>query len=133
MAHNSQSGTILVVDDNADIQGFAKIFLEKAGYAVLTASDGEEGIRAYQQHRSSIILMLTDVAMPKMGGLELADRVLAMNSQLGVLLMSGDARCDYRGLECLAKPFRPAELIEIVNRVVNANTQLESAASATTF
>ena len=82
MAHNRQGGTILVVDDNADIQGFAKIFLEKAGYAVVTASDGEEGIRVYQEHRSSIILMLTDIAMPKIGGLELADRVLEMDSQL---------------------------------------------------
>jgi CheY-like chemotaxis protein len=130
MAHNSQGGTILVVDDNADIQGFAKIFLERAGYAVVTASDGEEGIRVYQEHRSSIILMLTDVAMPKIGGLELADRVLEMDSELAVLFMSGDAGCDHRGLECLAKPFRPAELIEIVSRVVNANTHSESAASA---
>jgi DNA-binding response OmpR family regulator len=130
MADNKQGGTILVVDDNADIQGFTKIFLEKAGYTVVTASDGEEGLRVYQERRSSIILLLTDVAMPKLGGLELADRVLEMDSQLAVLFMSGGAGCDYRGLECLAKPFRPAELIEVVSRVVNANTHSERAASA---
>ena len=130
MAHNRQRGTILVVDDNANIQGFAKIFLEKAGYAVVTASDGEEGLRVYQEHRSSIILLLTDVAMPKIGGLELADRVLEMDSKRAVLFMSGDAGCDYRGLECLAKPFRPAELIERVGRVVSASTHSERTASA---
>jgi CheY-like chemotaxis protein len=130
MAHTRQRGTILVVDDNADIQRFVNIFLENSGYAVVTASDGEEGLRVYQEHRSSIILLLTDVAMPKIGGLELADRVLEMDSELGVLFMSGDARCDYRGLECLAKPFHPADLIEIVRRVVNANTHSERAASA---
>ena len=130
MPQNRQLGTILVVDDNADIQGLAKIFLENAGYAVVTASDGEEGLRVYQQHRSSINLLLTDVAMPKIGGLELADRVLEIDSQLAVLFMSGDAGCEYRGLECLAKPFRPAELIEIVSRVVKANTRSEAKASA---
>ena len=130
MADNRQGGIILVVDDNADIQGFAKIFLEKAGYAVVTASDGEEGLRVYQEQRSNIILLLTDVAMPKIGGLELADRVLEMDSELAVLFMSGDAGCDYRGLECLAKPFRPAELIEIVSRMVNANTHSERSTSA---
>ncbi len=130
MAHNRQRGTILVVDDNANIQGFAKIFLENAGYAVVTASDGEEGLRVYQENRPSVLLLLTDVAMPKIGGFELADRVLEMDSHLAVLLMSGDARCDYRGLECLAKPFRPAELIEIVSRMVNANTHSERTASA---
>jgi CheY-like chemotaxis protein len=130
MAHDRQPGTILVVDDNVNIRGFAKIFLEKAGYAVVTASDGEEGLRVYQEHRSSISLLLTDIAMPKIGGIELADRVLEMDSQLAVLFMSGDAGCDYRGLECLAKPFRPAELIEIVSRVANANTHSERTASA---
>jgi len=130
MAHNGQPGTILVVDDNANIQGFAKILLEKAGYTVVTASDGEEGLRVFEEHRSSIILLLTDVAMPKIGGLELADRVLEMDSQLAILFMSGDAGCDFRGLECLAKPFRPAELIEIVSRVVNRNPHSARAASA---
>jgi CheY-like chemotaxis protein len=130
MAHNRQRGTILVVDDNADIQGFTRIFLENAGYSVVTASDGEEGLRVYQEHRSSVILLLTDVAMPKIGGVELANRILEMDSQVAVLFMSGDAGCDYRGLECLAKPFRPTELIEIVSRVVNANTHSERTVSA---
>ncbi len=70
------------------------------------------------------MLLLTDVTMPNMNGLELADRVLGMDSQLPVLFMSGDGECDYRGLECLPKPFHPAELIETVNRVLCAKTQL---------
>jgi CheY-like chemotaxis protein len=130
MAHDRQSGTVLVVDDNADIRGLAKVFLEKAGYAVVMAGDGEEGFRAYQEHRASIVMLLTDVVMPNMGGLELADRVLEMDSELVVLFMSGDTRCDYRESECLAKPFRPAELIETVNRVLQATTHSERASSA---
>jgi CheY-like chemotaxis protein len=130
MADDRQRGTVLVVDDNADIRGLAKAFLENAGYAVVIAGDGEEGFRAYQEHRASILMLLTDVVMPNMGGLELADRVLEMDSQLAVLLMSGDDGCDYRELECLAKPFRPAELVETVSRVLHAKTNPESASSA---
>jgi CheY-like chemotaxis protein len=122
--------TILVVDDNLDIRKFAKIFLEHSGYTVVTAADGDEGLRIYQEQRGGIALLLSDMRMPNMNGLELAARVLRMDSQLPVLLMSGDARCDYGGLECLVKPFRPAELMEAVSRLLNAKAHAERAASA---
>jgi two-component system, cell cycle sensor histidine kinase and response regulator CckA len=131
MAHHSQRGTILVVDDNLDICRLARIFLEKAGYVVITASDGEEGLRAYQQHRSSVVLLLTDVMMPKVSGVELANRVLGMDSQLPVLFMSGSESGSYQGQEFLPKPFRPAELIEVVSRALSASTQSRSIHSTT--
>jgi CheY-like chemotaxis protein len=115
------------VDDNLDIRAFAKKFLEIAGYAVITAADGEEGIRFYQEHQSSIVLLLTDVRMPNINGLELAHRVLSMDSKLPVLLMSGDAGCDWLGLECVPKPFRPADLIATVSRALHARAQPVSA------
>ena len=130
MACDMERGTILVVDDNVDIRGFAKRFLETAGYTVVTAADGKEGLHVYEEHQSSIVLLLTDVVMPNINGIELADRVLEMDSQLPVLFMSGDAWGAYRGLECVAKPFRPAELVERVSRVLNANADSVRAASA---
>jgi len=130
MACDIERRTILVVDDNVDIRGFAKRFLETAGYAVITAADGEEGLRIYEAHQSSITLLITDVSMPNMNGVELADRVLGMDSKLPVLLMSGDAGSDYRGLQCVEKPFQPAELIERVNRVLDAKPGPARSASA---
>jgi CheY-like chemotaxis protein len=130
MPEDSRGGTILVVDDNLDIRGLAQRLLELAGYRVITAADGEEGLCFFEQHRSSIVLLLTDVVMPKVNGIELADRVRAMDSRLPVLLMSGNAARDYRDLECLAKPFRPAELMEAVSRTLYATTQVKSTASA---
>jgi CheY-like chemotaxis protein len=127
MTDERQRRTILVVDDNLDIRGFAKKFLEIAGYAVITAADGEEGIRFYQEHQASIVLVLTDVRMPNLNGLELAHRVLRMDSRLPVLLMSGEAGCDWPGLECVPKPFRPADLLETVSRVLHAKAQRASA------
>jgi two-component system cell cycle sensor histidine kinase/response regulator CckA len=130
MTDNSQRGLILIVDDDFDICRFTRLFLEDAGYTVVTAADGQEAFRLYQEHQSSVALLLTDVVMPNLNGRELADRVLAMDSQLPVLLMSGDQACDHGNLEFLAKPIRPAELIETVRRMLNANTRSERRASA---
>ena len=130
VAHDRQRETILVVDDNLDIRRLAKIFLEHFGYTVVTAADGDEGLRMYEKQQASIALLLSDVRMPNMNGLELADRVLRMDSQLPVLLMSAELGCDYGGLECVVKPFRPAELIEVVSRLLNAKAHSERAASA---
>ena len=130
MAHDRQRETILVVDDNLDIRRLAKMFLEHSGYTVVTAADGDEGLRMYEEQQASIALLLSDVRMPNMNGLELADRVLRMDSQLPVLLMSGELGCDYGGLECVVKPFRAAELIEVVSKMLNAKAHSERAASA---
>jgi DNA-binding response OmpR family regulator len=120
MAHELKLGTILVADDDPDIRKFAKIFLESAGWSVVTASDGEEALQFYTANQSAIVLLLTDVTMPNVNGHELADRVLGIDSNLPVLLMSGDQN-GYRGLECVAKPFAPAELLDKVSRTLRAS------------
>lgn len=131
MPCDSQRGTILVVDDNPDLRQFLRTFLEKAGYRVMAGSDGAEGLRLYTEHQASIVLLITDVMMPNVNGFELADRVLEIDSKLPVLIMSGDYRKPHRGLECLAKPFRPNELIETVDRVLYTNPPSQQTASAT--
>ncbi len=130
MTRDTRRGTILVVDDNDTIREFVKRFLRTAGYTVVTAADGEEGLRLFKEHQSNVILLLTDSLMPRMNGYELADRVLDINPQQRILFMSGDAGCTYRGLECVSKPFRPAELVERVRAVLNANTYSGRATSA---
>jgi two-component system cell cycle sensor histidine kinase/response regulator CckA len=114
--------TILIVDDNLEIRACAQAFLEHAGYSVATAADGEDGFRYYETHRSNVVLLLTDVKMPNMNGLELADRVLGLDSQLPVLFMSGDARGADRGFGCVVKPFKSAELVARVNQALDAKT-----------
>jgi DNA-binding response OmpR family regulator len=130
MTRDPQHRTILIVNDNLDICAFAERSLEVAGYAAATAADGEEGIRLYEEHQSAIALLLTDVEMPNISGVELADRVLRIDSQLPVLFMTGGSWRPYRGLECIAKPFRSAELVARVSRVLNANTHAARTAPA---
>lgn len=120
------TGTILMVDDNLDNLGFAKASLEAAGHTVIAAADGEEALRLYEEHQSSIALLLTEVVMPTINGFVLANRVLAIDSQLPVVFMSREAWRAYRGLECLAKPLRPAELVQRVSRALNADTPLNA-------
>ena len=79
MARDARHATILVADDNPDILGHVRALLEISGYAVITASNGEEALRIYERHQSQISLLLTDVAMPKINGFDLADRVLCVN------------------------------------------------------
>jgi two-component system, cell cycle sensor histidine kinase and response regulator CckA len=130
MPYGSQRGTILTVDDNVDIRTITKRFLEAAGWNVVAAADGAEGLRVYEEQRSSVVLLITDVSMPKMNGFELADRVLGMDPQLPVLFMSGEDCRAYPGSQFVAKPFRPSELLDKVNRMLNANTRLDRTPSA---
>ena len=58
------SETILVVEDEIDIQNLIRKFLETKGYTVLTAGDGLDALRVFDEHDKSIELMLTDVVMP---------------------------------------------------------------------
>ena len=99
-----------MVDDNHDICAFAKRVLEAAGYGVVAAAGGEEALRFYtaqqlyaeqhlrNDHQSKIVLLLTDVEMPGINGLELADRVHGIDSQLPVLFMTGGAWRSDRGI-----------------------------------
>jgi len=97
------SPTILVVDDDCAIRTLVKTLLEVEGYAVLIADDGETAMKLYDQ--STVAMLLTDVVMPNMNGLELADRLLRREPQLRVLFMSGSGDAS-RGFGCVAKPFR---------------------------
>lgn len=130
MTRDTQHGTILVVDDDRDIRGFARLLLELAGYTVVTATDGEEGLLLYEEHRPKIGLLLTDVVMPNRSGFELADRVLKIDSDLPVLFMSGNDWSAYRGLECLTKPFLASDLIERVGRALDSHAHSAKTASA---
>src|SRR5579871_6590590 len=125
MRSDAQYGMILLVDDDVTIRTLAKKLLGQGGYSVATAADGSEGLRYYQEHQSSIVLLLTDVIMPNMNGLELAEQVLWIDAQLPVLFMSGDSDRVFRGLECLARPFQSGRLLESINRLPRGNTHLE--------
>ena len=114
---SSSSQTILVVDDDYAVRKLVKIVLETEGYDVVTADGAETAMTLYAQ--STVALLLTDVVMPDMNGLELADRLLRWEPQLRILFMSGSEDVS-RGFGCVAKPFTGAGLIRRISEVLES-------------
>lgn len=81
--------TILLVEDEPAILAMTTTMLERLGYTVLAASTPTEGLDLAKEHHSEINLILTDVIMPEMNGLDLAERLMSLNPDMKTLFMSG--------------------------------------------
>jgi len=81
--------TILLVEDQDGIRELVCEFLQKNGYTVLHAADGNEALQIADSHKHPIHLLLTDVVMPNVGGRELAQRLTQPRPEMKVLFMSG--------------------------------------------
>jgi CheY-like chemotaxis protein len=119
---------VLVVEDNEALRGLVVMVLEQKGYSVLTASNGLEGLMVYSSYRARLDLVLTDIDMPQMNGMQLAERIRAQDPDRKIIFMSGRAPEHPGGLagcKVLSKPFQPAQLIATVECVLQ--TQAEAA------
>jgi CheY-like chemotaxis protein len=112
---------ILVVDDDAHVRRFTQITLEDEGYEVLVAKDGEDAIAVHEEHDTEIDLLVSDVVMPKMGGVELAAKLNAVHPSLKVVFMSGytaetsdQIREFATSGNFLQKPFQFEQLIDLI-------------------
>ena len=121
------SETILVVEDEEIVRKLACKVLEKNGYRVLEASNGEEALHIVQkQNGNPIHLVVTDVVMPGMSGRQLIDRLVSLWPQTKALYMSGytnDAIVHHGvlapGIAYIQKPFTPNDLILKVRTVLD--------------
>jgi two-component system, cell cycle sensor histidine kinase and response regulator CckA len=114
---------VLVVDDEPMIVQLVTMALKQNGYTVLIASGGVEALMVYSSYHSQIDLVLTDVVMPGMNGVELAERIRAQDPTVNILLMSGSVPEDIKvppDLQLLAKPFVPTQLLKIVEQTLEA-------------
>ena len=121
------SETILVAEDEDGVRSLTREVLEKYGYTVLEAANGEEALKVAEQHEGQLDLLLSDVVMPRMGGPELAQALLAKRPSVKVLYMSGytDHPMVRRGVvnagvAFLQKPFTPTVLVSRVREVLEA-------------
>jgi signal transduction histidine kinase/CheY-like chemotaxis protein len=109
--------TILVVEDEAAVRELACEFLKSAGYSVLEAKNGAEALETIAHNANTIHLVLADMIMPRMGGVELAERLKKEQPALNVLFMSGysehagEQSSQISPLAILTKPFSIATLI----------------------
>ncbi len=117
-AAGPQSGIILVVEDAQGVRELATSVLQRAGYTVHSAPNGEEGLHLAGLLGGTLDLLVTDVVMPGMGGWELAERVVAASPRTRTLFISGytaDAAVrmgiSAGGSAFLEKPFTPTALL----------------------
>jgi DNA-binding response OmpR family regulator len=112
---NSDRPVVLVADDDQDILELVAFRLERAGYRILTASDGERALEiALDQHPDLAVL---DVMMPRLTGLEVTERIRAEGERMPIVLLTARVQeADVaRGFEAgaddyIKKPFSPQEL-----------------------
>jgi len=83
------SGTILIVDDEALMRNLATVILSECGYSVITASDGEDGVEKFREHRDKISAVVLDLIMPKKSGDEAFREMKKIQRDVKVLLTSG--------------------------------------------
>ncbi len=112
------SETILVVEDEDAVRQMTTRVLTQQGYTVLEAGNGMDGVTLARRHDGPIHLLVTDVVMPEMGGLELAERLAEVRPGTGVIFMSGYAEGDKlqpgirdSNVPFLQKPFSAESLV----------------------
>ena len=116
--------TVLLVEDEPALRQMVSHALSECGYAVLEAADGEGAVEASEHHPETIDLLLTDVVMPRLGGRELAQRLMHQRPGMRVLYISGydeaviasRNRCDQA--DFLQKPFRIGDLVQRVGTLL---------------
>ena len=127
-ASTSASGneTVLLVEDEEALRGFVRATLEKSGYTVIEAGDGVSALDLISRGDQAVDVLVTDVVMPRMGGYELARRVLQDTPTTRVLYMSGYAEetimpppLDGRPVDLVRKPFEAAALLSRLRDVLD--------------
>ena len=113
--------TLLIVDDEAAILKVTAPLLVKNGYNVLTAGDGVEALTTYVKNSSQIRLVVTDVMMPMMDGVNLTRALKKINPDVRIIAASGHTELSHRsdlralGIETfLIKPFNNYQLLEAI-------------------
>jgi two-component system cell cycle sensor histidine kinase/response regulator CckA len=120
--------TILLVEDEVIVRDLVRSVLQATGYVVLEAANGEQALQLTDEHHGPIHLLLADVVLPGLSGLEVAERLSAVRQGLHVLYMSGYGQdtIERYGVpvgECmfLQKPFTPTTLLRQVRAALEVS------------
>lgn len=116
---------ILVVDNEKHILGSIKVALKMEGYEVIIACDGQEALSKIfeaMHKRRKVDLLITDLQMSKISGIELISYLKAVDADLPVMIITGYRDREFvkklsskKNVDCLDKPFGPDELVNHVN------------------
>jgi CheY-like chemotaxis protein len=116
-------GTILIIDDDLALQSVLEIALSREGYHVVTATDGAEGLQLIETLQPQPVLILSDIMMPNMDGVEFfhALKERLQDSGTPIILMTALTRkswfvdLELEGAAFLPKPFQVDTLIDLID------------------
>ncbi|MBI5510882.1 MAG: PAS domain S-box protein [Deltaproteobacteria bacterium] len=125
--HTGGGETVLVIEDEEAVRNVVVRTLREAGYTVLAAANGLDGLHRSVQHLGKIHLAVTDIVMPQMSGKEFADRLARIRPETKVLFMSGytgNAIVHHGvldpGTQFIGKPFSAADLVRKVRETLDS-------------
>jgi CheY-like chemotaxis protein len=123
VAPHRRSVTILIVEDDGNLRELLQRALEGVGFSVLPAANGAEALRWSEQHEGTIEIVVSDIVMPELNGLELSRRIREARHESKFLFITGfgDQFPELReyGADILEKPFLPSELLRKVDDIIN--------------
>jgi CheY-like chemotaxis protein len=120
--------TILLVEDEEALRDMVRLILKSKGYKVLTAQDGGEAIKKYKLHKDAIDIILTDMGLPEMTGLEMYKKIKKFNTKVKAIFASGYFEPDMKAKIMKAgakgfvqKPYSQDEILRILRYVLDKN------------
>ncbi|MCG6533938.1 MAG: ATP-binding protein, partial [Syntrophales bacterium LBB04] len=119
--------TILLAEDDKDIQGLFKAIFEEYGYKLILAEDGQDAIRKFGEHKDNIQLAILDMIMPQKGGREVYEELKKMRPDIKVIFVSGYTGGKIclegvleEGLAFFQKPVNPGDLLKKVREILDS-------------
>ena len=138
LTEQSAGETILVVEDEPILRRLLCLSLERRGYKVYAARDGAEAMEIFRQQPSAIHLVVSDIMMPHMDGMELKRKAAALRPDVKFLFMSGyseemieQLQTSARGCAFLEKPFLPQDLVIKVQGLLRGEAEAHTELAAT--
>jgi len=117
--------TILISEDEADINNLLTLILQSENFNVLQAFDGLSALETFTAHQDEIDLLVTDLGLPKIGGVELIEKVRKMKPSLKIIGASGFGRNNVRqevmqagADEFMPKPYVTSDLLDLAKRLL---------------
>ena len=117
--------SILIVDDSQAMRDIVKMTLKYTTLEVLTAVNGQDALEVYAKHKSDICLIITDINMPIMNGIEFISSIREKDQEVPVLVLSTES-CEEMKKKMInlgasgwiIKPFKPNNLTDIVAKII---------------
>lgn len=123
--------TILIVDDEFSMREFLSILLEKEGFRILTAKDGESALKKLKANQ--IDLLISDIRMPGIGGLKLLEQVKAAHDSLPVIMMTAYASPEDAvvamkngAYDYITKPFKVDEIKNVISSAITTKETVKT-------